>query len=858
VGGETIAFRPEVEQVLTRLAPRGLPDFEAVVLLLACSRQGSRRRLLDERDPLLTRVLEKSEALLPILEAEPLGRAVLAEMVFEKGGWPRTSPDSAALILEGLRGGLGLEDLEATPLDLHGVLDPHRHTKRLYLHFLGLDAEALMLRLRTGLDRLVSPAPIEPPEAAGTRALITRLLEDPELGGLARLARELMAAAHIPLAVSDPEDLPLGGYSDISNRGPLDRLLASELAHDGPTLAVRIALREALFLRRESPPRTPPRARRVFIDSGIRLWGVPRVFATAAALALAATAEGRAEVAVVRPRGDSLVPVDLRTREGLVEHLGALDAAAHPARALPAFFRALADAGMPADGVLVTHEDVLREPEVQRALAQAADRPIHIAEVSRGGAFRLFLHSRTGRRVLREARIDLDRVLSPRRSPADQPLLDDVKRPDLPVLLTARRFPFLLPCHHVKHIVHAHEETGVAGLLHDGRLVHWAKIGLGARQMSDSIPPGPLLWYSSDPQGRVRLLVGPEGARGPVLVSTGVSEGEVRRVLLETGAQGVTGAGGHRDTVFLVYPGLVEGFDARTGQRTGALAISSDMRWERDRFFRHRRSGMHHALSSDGTGARLEPIKIGLVKKNVQCITCFDRDLHDGPWAVTERGTIVSAATYQEVELPHGLEAPVRVVDISPGGRFITLSSPRRGTTRVVDVEERRSWGLHSHAELGDDHFARLLATPRTIRHRFRRIGFDWRRGGVYLFGKTSDLSLQPTEGSFLAWSGGTCSGASRTAEFRPVRGLPGRRYGLQVAEFKGGSRAFLDSRGLLHLKSSDTSIPEVAVVITDGSTALWSSDGRISGPPVFVGDAECADSDRIHDHVRAFAARLP
>ena len=40
--------------------------------------------------------------------------------------------------------------------------------------------------------------------------------------------------------------------SDISNRGPLDRLLLSESAHDDLTLAVRIALNEALYLRRES------------------------------------------------------------------------------------------------------------------------------------------------------------------------------------------------------------------------------------------------------------------------------------------------------------------------------------------------------------------------------------------------------------------------------------------------------------------------------------------------------------------------------------------------------------------------------------------------------------------------------
>jgi len=123
------------------------------------------------------------------------------------------------------------------------------------------------------------------------RRLIARLHQDPELGGIARIAHQLLAAIHLPRSLSDREDLPVGGVSDISNRGPLDRLLLSELAHDDVTLALRIALNEALYLRRETPPRSPPRRRAVLIDAGIRLWGVPRVFATAVALSLAATTE---------------------------------------------------------------------------------------------------------------------------------------------------------------------------------------------------------------------------------------------------------------------------------------------------------------------------------------------------------------------------------------------------------------------------------------------------------------------------------------------------------------------------------------------------------------------------------------
>src|SRR5690606_13877319 len=99
----------------------------------------------------------------------------------------------------------------------------------------GLDvdglAKLLEARRRTGLDDVPAPAPAEaaPPDAEPPAARAGRRIDArqdaPELGGLARLARSLRAAVHVPRAVAEPDDLPLGGVSDITNRGPLDRLL---------------------------------------------------------------------------------------------------------------------------------------------------------------------------------------------------------------------------------------------------------------------------------------------------------------------------------------------------------------------------------------------------------------------------------------------------------------------------------------------------------------------------------------------------------------------------------------------------------------------------------------------------------
>src|SRR5262249_59432658 len=113
------------------------------------------------------------------------------------------------------------------------------------------------------------------------------------------------------------EQLAVGGVADITNRGPLDRLLLSELAHDDLTLSVRVALNEALYLRREPPMREPPGTLALLLDCGVRLWGIPRVLATAVALPLIARDKQHSEVVACRARGKQLQPVGLLSRAGM-------------------------------------------------------------------------------------------------------------------------------------------------------------------------------------------------------------------------------------------------------------------------------------------------------------------------------------------------------------------------------------------------------------------------------------------------------------------------------------------------------------------------------------------------------------
>ena len=175
----------------------------------------------------------------------------------------------------------------------------------------------------------------------------------------------------------------------IINRGELDRLLVSELAHDDLTLATRIALKEALYLRREAPVTTPPRGRIILIDTGIRLWGVPRVFATSVGLALAASSEAE-RISCFRPQDKAAQPVDLTTREGLLAQLEALDPCPNPGEAVREMIRSLEDDDKDADVMIVTHDDASTDPDFGRLLREIDPaRDWYVATVNGDGGFRL-------------------------------------------------------------------------------------------------------------------------------------------------------------------------------------------------------------------------------------------------------------------------------------------------------------------------------------------------------------------------------------------------------------------------------------------------------------------------------------
>ncbi len=862
--GPTIAFQGELAQVVARLAPRGLPSFQALVLLLGACRDGwleaadasfaplvSAAEVLDASDerlvPLLAQTLEALTVvgrLPPRLRSAPVSRAALAEVVLE-GAPLGVEADLAPSVAAAIAG--GVEPAERGDALTPRLRDLMADLEALRMSLAGLEPEGLAAlvdaRARTGLDDVPAPAPIDDVvddddawPAQRVARLIEALRDDPELGGLARMARDLRAAVHVPRAVTQQDDLPLGGVSDIANRGPLDRLLVSELAHDELTFTVRVATGQALYLRREAPPRGPEGGRAVLLDGGVRLWGVPRVFATAVGLAVAAGA-GKAPVRAYAARGGALVEVDLTTREGLLAHLEALDPAPHPGAALAEF------AGVE-DGerVLVTHEDALDDPELRRALGDATrDAPLLVATVTRDGRYALRRFGARGHRVLSEARLDLDALLAPPRRGAPPLATDD----RLPAILALRPLPLRLPSGVTAERARQHPDLGVVALTRDGRLL-WFQEPLGQRggvELTDAVPLGAPRWLDLDQPGVARALVGPTSGELTLVASSLWRDDPPVTSKLPCVAPplAVVKSGA---ALLLVFPRHVHVLGLSTGQPAPGLELPPGVSWRMGRFFSDGRQWL--ALTADGLRPVLEPLS-GYARG---ALALWDRAGREGPWGLEPDGVLLSGSPVAKIERLSDAEASyTEVHGISHDGERLLLRALRGSSVVEVllDVERGEPITLRYHpagyrqAAL-EPTITRALANAPQVRTRLQGLAVDGqgalalvsrrRRVHALELGPHGHLvlrSVPPGEAVLRAWR-----------PFAPRTGPAPTRAALSVAVWPDGSRAFLDGRGLLHLVPA-TGV-EVTLVLAEGPLAAWTTEGELTGPAYFTGEAKGGD----------------
>ncbi|MFK7750449.1 MAG: hypothetical protein AB8B65_18810 [Kordia sp.] len=297
--GMTIAYKQQIAEVLPLFAEKGFPPFGALILVFLATNSGevsvAIKEIFDEILAAHKKAPENKHIDFDAAYAF-LKTLLILPLAYKKG---KNRTDLFAFLFETTNHSLSPK-FSNEILDLiqnHGYLLKISSLKgKMCLTNLSKDINALALLhhkyptvdvlLKAWLK--IEEIPVEPEDAdieyfSEDPDFIQELIEEPKTFFMGSLIKRLWSGIQLPMHYAHPGEMPLGGISDVTNKGKFDNMLISEFANDDLIFLHRIANKEALFIRRETTPEEDLRTRIFLIDTTIKNWGTPKIlsFATA-------------------------------------------------------------------------------------------------------------------------------------------------------------------------------------------------------------------------------------------------------------------------------------------------------------------------------------------------------------------------------------------------------------------------------------------------------------------------------------------------------------------------------------------------------------------------------------------------
>lgn len=574
----------------------------------------------------------------------------------------------------------------------------------------------LEMEIRTGISNPPTPAELETP-APTSSDLLEQLAEDPKTAGIANLTQHLIAALHIPMHTHGSSDQHFGGVSDISNRGDFDRLLLSELAHDDLSLMARLANNEALYLRREDMPDDKHKERFILIDTSLKMWGTPRVFAMAAALACTRDNKSKANINAYTLGGEKFQFVDLSIKEGVISTLEQQDVALDCNHSLTRFMEQ-SSRGADQEFFFITEAAQAQDATFQRTLA-ALKKPLSfLFTVERNGALTCYQFINGHRKMISEAKFDIPRLLSPAKKP-----VKGYVPGKLPAMFYSNPFPLYFPSSKLKFAddrLFEIERTSVLAITLDRRILYWANKEFGAQELLDVLEDG-LYYFGVANQSKAYLLIKPT-----------------------------------KSEKFILYQFY---FDSphSTVKKLDIAMIPPNIGY----VYYDNRSFISHSPGG-----------------------CF---LIDG-----DTGHV------KEIKSSDFVKPAVKLTDFNSLRKIVNNGYSVLNNVKSVYINEDNALSIDNRqVRLVNREVLKLLSN----------------RGGMV----SKIMPVSPEPEVFIPF--------------------PDCGYKLMRFAWRDGSTALVDSRGFLHLQSSDRTIPEITIVlIIEKGTACWAADGTISGSDYFTG----------------------
>lgn len=774
--GDTICYRDELVAVLKQLEGAGWPSFGSILLVVsACREKNDTLAAKEGIQYSMLRVLDYYDKNSAVLKGLKDGMVAAIRFLQQVAALPPELRSGTNriwllyLIFKNVTAKItATRTVRTIDLFNSGKLDPYIFREGLpsrvfeifkddmqWLQRAGEvfpSAQELELAVRTGLKELPNTLELEAPNKESGN-LLDQLQKDSATTGLAQLTQRLIAALNIPMHAHGSSDQLFGGVSDITNRGNFDRLLLSELAHDDLSLMARLANNEALYLRREELPSNPEKQRILLIDTTLKMWGLPRVFAVSAALACAHNNKTKARILSYALLGSSFTEIDLSTKKGVVNSLEKLDSALHCGRALT-LFMSQPEVKAGDEVFLVTGEEAIHSVLFQSILSSLKKPVNFLVTVNRAGQLQFYEFINGRRKLLSEARFELQEVLF---NTNKTKKVTETNRPTgiVPAIMQQTPCPLFFPASKIKFSVDNFFELKKDHFICvtiDQRVLYWNSKMRGAREVIEYLEPGRFC-FGSDGESILYILVYAGDTRFARLYNVNL------------------------ETNFVEFTKLPESITQVTEMVFG--------------------SG-HFYIKANGNLYSLDAT-IGKVYPGKDLISAFE-DI------VRKKNRFENMGYFKR--------------HINDG--YTTLNS-------VKQVY------INGDGEIGFDD---------------RHLGFNSNNGLIVI--AIDHNREQKTKNERV----------HQAEEMdRPYMGIANTTLKFSKFVWKDGSEVLADSRGLLHLRSADKTIPEVTIVMVMGKpTACWAADGRVCGSIYFTGvdTAESRDiSGFYYNYIQRFIDRI-
>jgi hypothetical protein len=446
-----IAYRPYIIEILKELEPLGWPPFGALLMVLYAMQDG----YTDFAGPLRhttafystgnfefnaereIEFLEKIKAL-PKVYKQKQNKIVLLQTLFKESHNRISSlhskaylriyarmPQGLSVSAEKQHAGPSVLNKDLTAIDLNNKFPTVQSI---------IDAMKGLIEEPELEDEVVE----EETTADTDSDFIRELVEEPKTFQVGSLIKRIWSGLKIPMRHLSPGEQPIGGISDMTNKGDFHRMLLSEFANEDDVFMNRVANNEALYIQREIPPEENIFERIILIDTSLRNWGTPKVLAFASAIAIIKHPKAHSECRVMT-LGQEAIPVSLNKVEEVIETLNHVSPVLGVSEALEKFFNEV----YPQKDIevfFITHQENLEDENIRRVVHQNRDRLKFLVTTTSDGEINFYKHHQGARKHIQKIKLPLQELWA---NPPKQKVAvnnSGGKKTDLPL-----NYPILFP-----------------------------------------------------------------------------------------------------------------------------------------------------------------------------------------------------------------------------------------------------------------------------------------------------------------------------------------------------------------------------------------------------------------------------